>query len=73
MCPPGSFDLKLTVMKNLKSKRLHKSSETICDFNRGNLKDYRENTRPTETDPTTATVTIIVTTVNTGFAGKMLM
>lgn len=60
-------------MKNFKSKKLHKSSETVCDYNRGNLKDYRETTRPTETDPTTATVTIIVTTVNTGYSGRMLM
>jgi hypothetical protein len=60
-------------MKNLKSKRLHKSLETICDFNRGKSKDYRDTTHPTETDPTTATVTIIVTTVNTGHAGKMLI
>lgn len=57
-------------MKNIKSKRLHKSLETICDLNRGNFKDYRETAKPTETDPTTATVTIIVTTVNGGIAGK---
>lgn len=52
---------------------MHKSLETICDFNRGKSKDYRDTTHPTETDPTTATVTIIVTTVNTGHAGKMLI
>ncbi|GAB2972228.1 hypothetical protein GCM10027049_02380 [Mucilaginibacter puniceus] len=60
-------------MKNIKSKRLHKSLETVCDFNRGNTKAYSETTKPTETDPTTATVTIIITTVNTGHAGKMLI
>lgn len=60
-------------MKDIKPKRLHKSLETICNLNRENLTGYREPTKPTETDPTTATVTIIVTTVNTGIADKILI
>lgn len=60
-------------MKNLKSKKLHKEVATVCDFNRGILQTGFSDTTPTETDPTTATVTIIVTTVNTHVAYKRLM
>lgn len=60
-------------MKNLKSKKLHKEVATVCDFNRGILTGGYSDTVPTQTDPTTATVTIIVTTVNTGLAHKRLM
>gem|GEM_PF-3977504 len=53
-------------MKNLRSRKLNKRINTICDFNRGNYRgSLFETTTPTETDPTTATVTIIITTVNT--------
>ncbi|MCR8560358.1 hypothetical protein KXD93_22080 [Mucilaginibacter sp. BJC16-A38] len=60
-------------MKNFKSKKLHKRLDTICDFNRGTLGAGFPDTTPTETDPTTATVTIIVTTVNTHASQKRLM
>ncbi|MES2376716.1 MAG: hypothetical protein V4553_09060 [Bacteroidota bacterium] len=53
-------------MKNLRSKKLIKRISTVCDFNRGNSRGSLFDTNmPTETDPTTATVTIIITTANT--------
>ncbi|MCQ6958323.1 hypothetical protein [Mucilaginibacter aquariorum] len=58
-------------MKNLKSKRLNKRMDTICDFNRGILKGSLMPTT-VETDPTTATMTIVITTV-THNVGKRLM
>jgi len=58
-------------MKNLKSKRLNKRIDTIYDFNRGILMGGLTPTT-VETDPTTATMTIVITTV-THNAGKRLM
>lgn len=69
----NSFDLKIEAMKNSKSKRLHKRIDTICDFNRGNLFGGTPETTAPETDPTTATMTIVITTVNTHVAPKKLM
>jgi hypothetical protein len=58
-------------MKNIRSKKLNKTVNTVCDFNRGNLAHlFDGTTTPTETDPTTATVTIIITTANTGIKAK---
>lgn len=53
-------------MKNLKSIKLNKRISTVCDFNRENLGGlFTDTNTPTESDPTTATVTIIITTANT--------
>jgi len=52
-------------MKNLRPKKLSKKINTVCDFNRGNLKGSFLDTTPTETDPTTVTATIVLTTINT--------
>lgn len=59
-------------MKNLRSKKLNKKVNTICDFNRGNLWGSFSETTPAETDPTTVTATIVLTTINTHLAGQKL-
>lgn len=58
-------------MKISQSKQLNKRIDTICDFTSGTIKGSLFET-PTETDPTTATVTIIVTTINTHLVGQKL-
>jgi len=57
-------------MKNLKSKKLHRRLDTICDFNRGILTGGYSETDPPQTDPTSATMTIVITTINTHAAQK---
>lgn len=59
-------------MKNLRSKKLNKTVQTVCDFNRVNQWSSLSDTRPVETDPTTVTATIVLTTINTHMAGQKL-
>jgi len=59
-------------MKTLKSKKLNKSIETICDYNSIYPKNnFGETEPPTGTDPTNTTITVL-TTVNTHLAGQKL-
>lgn len=69
--PPKYFWVKSFAMKNIKSKKLNKTVNTICDFN-----NHASSSNPTEettlgTDPTNTTMTII-TTVNTHFGVQKL-
>ena len=54
-------------MKAIKSKKLNKQINTVCDFN--SYPKFLSGTNPSETDPTNTTITII-TTVNTGVGLK---
>jgi hypothetical protein len=57
-------------MKAIKSKKLHKRINTVCDFNLYNSNNrFFETTVTTGTDPTNTTATSI-TTVNTGITAK---
>jgi len=58
-------------MKNLTSKKLNKKIETVCDFKGENLRGFSDTTPP-ETDPTTVTATIVLTTINTHLVGQKL-
>jgi len=51
-------------MKTIKSKKLSKQINTICDFNSPHTKLGLGDTDPTGTDPTNITI-ITLTTVNT--------
>jgi hypothetical protein len=57
-------------MKTIKSKKLNKKINTICDFNTVNANGLFGETDPTTgTDPTNTTI-ITITTVNTGIGAK---
>jgi len=58
-------------MKKIQSKKLSKKVSTICDFNRGTSEAIFGTTKP-QTDPTTVTVTLITTTIQTYKPAKML-
>ena len=49
-------------MKTIKSKKLNKSINLICDFGAKNSKNYLGETEPpTGTDPTNTTITVLTT------------
>ncbi|WP_162996972.1 hypothetical protein [Mucilaginibacter kameinonensis] len=55
-------------MKNARSKKLKKKISTICDYNNTGLPGNGGDT--TSGTDTTATLTIITTTINTGLIPK---
>ncbi|WP_162996293.1 hypothetical protein [Mucilaginibacter celer] len=55
-------------MKNARSKKLRKKISTICDYNSTGLPGTGDDT--TSGTDTTATLTIITTTINTGISPK---
>jgi len=58
-------------MKILKSKKLNKTIDTICDFNSSYSKNnFGETEPPTGTDPTNTTITVLTTA--THFAAQKL-
>jgi len=67
----NSFGQNIKIMKNIRPKKFNKRINTICDFNSENLRgSFSDINNPTETDPTTATVTIVITTANAGIPAK---
>ena len=49
-------------MKTLKSKKLNKTINTICDFHlTNNQNQFGETDPPTGTDPTNTTITVLTT------------
>jgi len=53
-------------MKTVKSKKLNREVNTICEFTSCHIKNnFSETDPPTGTDPTNTTMTVIITTINT--------
>lgn len=67
---PNSFDQKSNAMKTGKSKKLNKHIDTICDF-KDHIAIVPGNETTTGQD-TTATMTIIITTINTHLTPQKL-
>jgi hypothetical protein len=60
-------------MKTIKSKKLNREVNTICDFSSTSLLNSRgETDNPTGTDPTNTTMTVIITTINTHIGNQKL-
>jgi hypothetical protein len=54
-------------MKTLKSKKLNKTINTICDFHSTNNQNHLgETDPPTGTDPTNTTITVLTTVTHLG-------
>jgi len=59
-------------MKTIKSKKLDRQINTVCDFNTAHPNNnFGETDPPTGTDPTNTTITIL-TTVNTHLRAQKL-